>query len=153
MANLWQNSTDISLAQEAAIGLILAAAQERSIPARPWPLAAAMQDLARTLPAQSPFTDACPSKGNPTRKLEDSIRMLVNRGHAIGSGRGVEAVWIFQERWVEGWATVLDGLDETDRNDWSRAAQVLTSCLSIWAKSVCAARSAVSASTGGHPAG
>ena len=54
MGNDGEFKSTLTLAEEATVGLLFALSEASELPARPWPLVAACQVLARQLPAASP---------------------------------------------------------------------------------------------------
>lgn len=122
--------------------MLLAAAGADSIPARPWPLAAACQTLANELPGESPYLDALVA-ATDTRSgphaVEAWIQALVERRVFRPVGTANQACWTASADWLENWEIPATQILASERAAWAAAVQALTRTLSIWRKTVSAA--------------
>jgi hypothetical protein len=153
MANLWQEQTNsLPLAGEALIGMLAATAGRHEIPARPWPIVAACEHLAKALPKRSPWRLAAhfSLQMGAEKTVERWLRTLAREGRASTRGRSTEARWVLHLAWVSHWKLVAEGLPADERQQWRHAGQVLKTCLSTWEKSSAAASRGPSPSTSGH---
>lgn len=141
MAKTGHSDAVPGLAEEAVLGLLLAVSGRLSLPARPWPLAAACQSLANGLGTDSPLRDAAAQAAtvHSDDRVETWLWMLAAQKLARPEGRGISARWVVDPEWVSQWRLVADALAPDESAAWERAGQVLTRCLSIWAKTTSAA--------------
>lgn len=143
MDNVGQHRQDnLPLEAEALLGLLLAMQGHTTLPARPWPVVAACQTLANELGPDSAFHESATAAAHHftgEKSVEAWLRALAMRGCARGDGRGAQAHWTVGARWLADWGTATGSLPAEERVAWTRAAQTLTSCLSIWRKSLSAA--------------
>jgi hypothetical protein len=111
MANSWQRAVSLRLDEEALLGLVMAAAGHRALPARPWPFIAASQRLAKDLPKHSPLrtTAAISLVPGAEKVAERWLRVLAVEGFVSGTGRGVPAQWVMDTAWATGWSVVAEG--------------------------------------------
>jgi hypothetical protein len=122
--------------------MILAEAECRRLPARVWPLAAACQSFAQTKATVEPALRASAGSVNMVsgdRLVETWVHRLAENGLVRPLGRGMNACWEVDAAWRDGWRLIVEALDADERAALSEAAQVLTSCLSIWEKTLLAA--------------
>src|SRR5450631_337893 len=142
MDNVGQLQNSPTLAQEAIVGMLLAASGCSELPARPWPLMAACQTLANHLPPGSPYLSAlAPAKQalSGEAEVESWIRALAERGTFRAQGRMTDARWIPSAAWMANWGMPAGQVPKEELRAWSAATQALTRCLSIWRKTVSAA--------------
>jgi hypothetical protein len=142
MGNRGEIKSSLTLAEEATVGLLIALSEAGELPARPWPLVAACQVLAKRLPAASPYSA---QRGLAT----DSVRgesvvaawmlVLAEAGSVATRGQMADAAWIPAAGWIEGWKLAADNLPPDEAEAWIAAAQTLTRTLSIWRKASSAA--------------
>lgn len=143
----------LGLREEACIGLLLGLSGQNRLPAEPWPLTAACQRLAKVLPDGSPHAGAHLTLRSEDRdhRTRSWVRALGTAGHAQPREEGMRAYWHFSDSWLEGWRAVGESLPRTEVTSWHDAAQVLTTSLSIWEKTLAAAASGSGATDSSTP--
>jgi hypothetical protein len=142
MGNVGQPENTPTLAQEAIVGMLLAASGDEEVPARPWPLVSACQTLANRLPSGSPYSSALETAKHTLLggvEVETWLRGLAERGAVLAQGRMADARWLASPEWLANWRLPAQEIHEDEAEAWASAAQALTNCLSIWRKTVSAA--------------
>lgn len=142
MGNDGDFKSSLTLAEEATVGLLFALSKARALPARPWPLVAACQVLAKRLPATSPYSAHLGLATDSVRGesiVAAWMLVLAEAGSVAGRGRMAAAAWIPASGWIEGWTLAADNLPRDEAEAWDAAAQTLTRTLSIWRKASSAA--------------
>lgn len=135
MGNLGQENDTPTLAQEAIVGLLFAISHAEAVPARPWPVVAACQTLAKRLHRQSPYSRAALEAAHGLAggsRVESWLHGLAREGHLQPHGRGVSACWVASERWVEDWRVAAAGLPVEEQRIWAAGSQSLTNSVSMW---------------------
>lgn len=126
----------IELRDEAVVALCLAASNVTVLPARPWPLDAALQRLAVLLPPESPYAEAAALHGAAAQRgtggTERLLRLLAEAGRVSQLGTGAGAAWAFDSTWAAEWSELLGGLGPREGSAFRVAGQVLASCVSTW---------------------
>lgn len=137
----------------ALLGVLLAQLEEPvSIPARPWPVTAACEVLARRLPPTSgisEFARLATLRPCSDATVEAWFRGLVAAGAARPVGRGNAAHWQIDESWRREWQLVFELTDGDERQALTEAGETLQRTLSIAAKIGRAASSSDGPSTSG----
>jgi hypothetical protein len=134
------------LTVEALVGMIFAEAEPSRLPSRVWPLTAACQRLAKSKAPVDPAVLGCARSVSliwGDRLVETWMRHLAENGFVRPSGRGMQACWEVDPVWQDGWRVIVEALDADERATFREAAQVLTTCLSIWEKTLLAASNGV----------
>jgi hypothetical protein len=124
----------------AVIGLLWSSGASPPVPADPWPLREALEELDNQLREPSELVSALrrwPQPGSPmsgrfgaTRVL---LRQLAASGHVQIIGRGRTAGWIPAPAFIEASRAALDLLGEADRQALALAAQCLVASANRWA--------------------
>lgn len=154
MSNVVQSWPEISLPQEALLGLLTALSSRKVIAARVWPVTEACQSLAKIAEGIDPSVlSAARGASLPggDTVVEDWLSGLAQRGVLRPLGRGISGCWAVDPSWLSGWRLAADAMAPAERHVWVRAAQTLDRCMSIWEKAAAAAASGSGASTSVEP--
>lgn len=147
MGSSGQITTELDLAEEAVFGLLMALSGGLSVPARPWPVAAACRSLASGRePISAAIRDVAAHAGEVGGEhlIERWLVVLAGRGNLHPNGRGISAAWALDQTWLAGWRLFAAALPAEEQPAWARAVQSFARCRSIWEK---AARAASTGST------
>lgn len=128
------------------LGLISAAGGIGLVPARGWPVEAAIETLREQAAAGGPVRRA--AERWPTRSsvgygcsgVDALFRRLTTVGWAKAEGSGWHAGWRLQPEWITGHLALLWSLDDADREAVDAAGQLAAEMVSRWSKKTVASR-------------
>jgi hypothetical protein len=127
------------------IGLICAAGAIDLVPARAWPVEAAVEELRDSAPAGGSVRRAAErwserrSEGYGCAGIRLVFRALVGVDGAVPEGSGWEAGWRLRQDWLATHAMLLADLDAADREAVLAAGQLASDMSSRWSKKAVAA--------------
>lgn len=137
--------SEVQITPAALVGLICAAGGLEVIPARAWPVEAAIEVLQQRAPADGPVrraADRWPGRrpaGPGLRGVRASLRQLAAVGWVAPDGSGWRAGWRIATAWSEFHLGLLAGLQPADRAAVQSAGQLAAEMSSSWSKNEVAA--------------
>lgn len=129
----------------ALIGLICAAGGIELVPARAWPVEAAIEQLRTSAPAGRVVRRAAQRwsgtrcEGYGVAGVAAALRQLVAAGRAVPEGTGWDAGWRLRPEWLSAHEVLLSGLDTSERAAVLAAGQLAAEMSSRWSKKAVAA--------------
>lgn len=131
----------LEIANPTLIGLIVAAGEVEFIPAVPWALEMALEELIRAAPSGSAIDRAVErwrlASGDTNRGFAGigvALRGLAAAGYLVPEGRGWEAGYRVDPTWRIEFRTTLEALSGEEVNVLMRAAQRLVASRTILSK-------------------
>jgi len=137
--------SEVEITPAALVGLICAAGGLEVIPARAWPVEAAIEVLQQLAPADGPVRRAAErwSGRRPAAPGLPGVRPALRQLAAVGSlapdGCGWRAGWRIAATWSEFHLGLLAGLQPADRAAVQSAGQLAAEMSSSWSKNEVAA--------------
>jgi len=124
------------------VGLAWSAAGQVTIPADPWPLREALEELATMVPADSTLAAAVarwPSSGSPMMgrfgAVRPILRQLAAGAHVAPVGRGRTAGWAPTDRFLAVHRRLAGQLNAAEQAAVTSAAQRLVASATTWSNS------------------
>lgn len=122
------------------IGLICAAGGIHVLPARAWPLEAAIEELQNRSPVGGPVRRAAErwsgrrSEGYGVAGVTVALRRLASVGRVAPEGSGWEAGWRLEPEWLSKHEALLANLDAADREAVLSVGHLAAEMSSRWSK-------------------
>jgi hypothetical protein len=129
-----------ALTSEAVVGVLCAAAGLSRLPARHWPLDAALEELAERVDARGDIGLALArmprtsGAGDRFPRIRPLLRQLVTLGLLVPYGSGSDAGFVIEGTWAEANAALLASLAESDRRALGEVAQRLCAMVTMASK-------------------